>query len=518
MIVSAAVDDLSPGSRVAGRYEVIRLLGRGAVKRVYLARDLLSGAAVAVALLQRRAGADPTLGPRFSREARAASVLSSPYVVRVLDVGKLDDGERYLVTEAVLGRGLDEAIADGPAPPMSAAVWTAEVLAALTEAHSRGVLHRDVKPENVLLEPAREHPVGEMARLTDFGLAKVLDASLEGSVMLRTAQGAVMGTADYMSPEQWQGGAVDPRSDLYSVGAMLYELLTGRAPFEGDSLRALAAAHVLQPPPPFGASLPAAARAFEPLVRRALAKRPSERFQGADEMRDAIERAGGFRLPAPTIVECDDDAPLARAELVTDAGVGPVQVVSAARVILGRTGHVVPRCVPFTPENDRRGRTLSRRHARLWWRGGVALLEDLRSSTGTSVSGRAVDPAAPGVALRDGDVIALGPHVRLRFEHAPSPRGVLPRWARLTRVDPHGAGLVHLLVLTEADVSGDEGAAVALPASLARGERLKLVPAGEGLSFSTGASELSTARDGACARVGDVTITFAVEAGAGQRL
>ncbi len=510
MIRSRAVDALPPGTRLAGRYDVLRLLGSGAVKHVYLARDVLSQTLVAVSLLKNR-GSDPSLGPRFSREARAASVLSSPYVVRVLDVGKLEDGERYLVTEAVLGRGLDEAITHGPAPAKSAAIWTAEVLSALTEAHSRGVLHRDVKPENVLLAPSPGHPVGEVARLTDFGLAKVLDAELEGSVMLRTAQGAVMGTADYMSPEQWQGGPVDPRSDLYSVGAMLYELLTGRAPFEASSLRELAVAHVMSPLRAFDEAVPKEARAFEPIARRALAKRPSERFQGADEMRAAIERAGGFQVTSQTVHDIGDEPVLARAELVTDVGVGPVQIVASSRVVLGRTGHIVPRCIPFNAENDRRGRTISRRHARLEWRGGAARLNDLRSSTGTSVSGRAVDPASDGISLEHGDVIALGPHVRLRFEHAPTQRGVLPRWARLTRLDPYGAGLIHLLVLTEADVSSDENAAIKLPADLARDDSMRLAPTLRGFEYSLGSGQLREVRDGTRALLGAITVTFAIE-------
>ncbi len=485
------------------------------MKHVYLARDLLSQGLVAVALLKQTSGADPTLGPRFSREARAASVLSSPYVVRVLDVGKLADGERYLVTEAVLGRGLDAAISNGPAPARSAAIWTSEVLAALTEAHSRGVLHRDVKPENVLLSPTPGHPVGEMARLTDFGLAKVLDTDLEGSVMLRTAQGAVMGTADYMSPEQWQGGPVDPRSDLYSVGAMFYELLSGRAPFAANSLRELAAAHVLSAPRPFDEAFPEHVRAFEPIVRRALAKRPSERFQGADEMRAAIERVGGFGLAAPTIHESGDEAPLARAEMVTNAGVGPVQIVSALRFILGRTGHVVPRCVPFNADNDRRGRTISRRHARIEWRGGAATLCDLRSSTGTSVSGRAVDPSSQGVPLQHGDEIGLGPHVKLSFEHAPTTRGVLPRWARLTRIDAFGAGLVHLLVLTEADISGDASAAIRVPTRLLKGEELRLTPTPSGFACARGRDASREVSDGTSFKLGEVTVTFAIEAAVG---
>ncbi len=503
------MDALAPGTRVAGRYEVERLLGRGSMKVVYLARDLLSRDHVAVALLDARGGLDPTAGPRFSREARAASVLRSPFVVRVLDVGKTPDGARYLVTEAVLGRGLDEAIAYGPAPAGAAARWTAEVLTALTEAHGRGVLHRDVKPENVLLAPSPSHPFGEVARLTDFGLAKVLDAELEGSVMLRTAQGAVMGTADYMPPEQWLGGPIDPRTDLYAAGAMLYELLTGRTPFRAETLQEMFAQHAVADVAPFGDAVPDEARAYEAVARRALAKRPRDRYQGADEMREALERAGGFRVEAPTMVDARDDGEdFVRAELVTDAGVGPVQLVCARRVVLGRAGHVVLRCVPFTPDNDRRGRTLSRRHARVEWRGGAAYLCDLGSSSGTAVAGQVVPPDAPGAALRHGDVIALGPYVRLRFEHAPTSPGVLPRWARLTRLDAFGAGLVHLMVLTEATLSHVDDAAVRIPEAGAEEAR---VVAREGRFELVTRDGVTPVRDGLRVRLGGATLTFAQE-------
>ena len=507
------VDDLPAGARVAGRYEVVRRLGRGSAKVVYLADDLLARHPVALALLVPRGEADPTLGPRFSREARAASALTSRYVVRVLDVGKTADGLRYLATEAVIGRGLDEALADGPCPPTAAAMWTAEVLAALEEAHGRGILHRDVKPENVMLAPDPAHPVGEVARLTDFGLAKVLDRALEGSVILQTAQGAVMGTADYMPPEQWAGGAVDPRTDLYAVGVMLYELLTGRCPFRGETLREICAAHLTAPVPPFGAGVSDAARAFEPVVRRALAKRPGERFRGADEMRGAIEAVGGFAIDARVSqdVEAAEGDFFARAEMVTDAGVGPVQILFAPRVVLGRAGHVVVRCVPFSPENDGRSRTLSRRHARLEWRGGAAFLRDLGSSTGTAVNGRRVDPRGAEAPLRDGDVIALGPHVRLRFEHARALAGVLPDWARLTRDDPYGVGLIHLLVLNVAEVSGAPGAAIRLPTERARAERAELALVDGDLVVTAGGAT-SPLRDGMAARVGDVAISFAREA------
>ena len=160
---TALVSELAAGTVVAGRYAIVRPLGRGATKQVYLADDRLFDSQVALALLIQEDGGDPTLAARFSREGRAASVLRSPFVVRVYDVGKLSDGTRYLATEAVIGRGLDAALADGAVAPEKAARWTIHVLAALTEAHSRGVLHRDVKPENVLLAPT---PNGEIAWLS----------------------------------------------------------------------------------------------------------------------------------------------------------------------------------------------------------------------------------------------------------------------------------------------------------------------------------------------------------------
>ena len=217
---------------VAGRYAIVRPLGRGATKQVFLADDRLAGGQVALALLVADDGIDPTMAARFSREGKAASVLRSRYTVQVFDSGKLADGTRYLASEAVIGRGLDEALGRGAVAPALAARWTAQVLVALSEAHARGIFHRDVKPENVLLAPSG---AGEVAKLTDCGLAKVLDSALEGAMQLRTAQNVVLGTPEYMAPEQWQGGVVDARTDVYATGVMLYELLVGRPPFEVEA-------------------------------------------------------------------------------------------------------------------------------------------------------------------------------------------------------------------------------------------------------------------------------------------
>ncbi|MEZ4394650.1 MAG: serine/threonine-protein kinase, partial [Polyangiales bacterium] len=178
---------LDPGTLVVGRYQVVRSLGEGSVKRVFLAYDRLAQRQVALCLLRGEFGPDTHIGARFSREGRAAAALLSPYVVRVFDVGKTALGTRYLATEAVLGRGLDEALAYGAVPARIAVLWAAQVLAGLEEAHRRGVVHRDVKPENVML--ASGDGVIETAKLTDFGLAKLADPSLEGSIHLRTTQG-----------------------------------------------------------------------------------------------------------------------------------------------------------------------------------------------------------------------------------------------------------------------------------------------------------------------------------------
>jgi len=507
-------EELTPGTLVVGRYQVVRQLGVGSVKRVFLAYDRLAQRQVALCLLRAEYGPETHIGARFSREGRAASALVSPFVVRVFDVGKTARGTRYLATEAVLGRGLDEALAYGPVPAREAVLWAAQILSGLEEAHRRGIIHRDVKPENVML--ARGDGVVETAKLTDFGLAKLADPSLEGSIHLKTVQGLAMGTPDYMPPEQWGGGVVDARADLYALGMTLHEMLLGYVAFHGDDLKALARAHALAPLPRFPDDVTEDVRAFEDVVRRALAKRPEDRWASAEQMRAALERIGNFQVPAPPTVvvgapeDADDD--VARAELTNDFGASPVQLVSAPRVVLGRTSAVVARCVPPTEENEKRSRTVSRRHARVEWRGGHAWVEDLHAASGTTVNGRRVEAGGAGVRLAHGDELCLGPHVRYVFEQARGTEGELPAWARLSRVDRYGAGVSHVFVLLEADLGGSPDAAIPMAADLAAGETVRFrARNGSIVALRRGDDEPVALREGMSLRVGSGTWTVALD-------
>lgn len=503
------------GSVVAGRYVVVRALGQGATKHVYLAEDRLAGGQIALSVLHAvGAHVDPTLGARFSREARAASVLRSAFTVHVFDVGKLADGTRYAASEAVLGRGLDQALARGPIAPDLAARFACQILLALDEAHTIGIVHRDVKPENVMLESC---PDGERARLTDFGLAKVLDQGLEGSQNLRTAQNVAIGTPEYMPPEQWQGARIDGRTDVYAVGVTLYEMLSGRLPFAANTLHALCVAHMTERPAALPKGLGALACALEPIVARALAKRPADRFPDARTMEQAIESVTGMRVDdVGTQVATGSTRP-ARIELTCDAWPGVVCLIASPEIVFGRdpTADIVVRCAPRTEEALAVERTVSLHHARLSWRGGRATLVDLGSRTGTRLGSQSIGSSA--VALDDDSEFALGPLLRWRFRHAPAPPGELPRWACVTRLDSFGAAQTHVVVLREAKVSAGADAAVRLDKTDAAGDLLMFrVVDGIIAALPLGGSEPVPLQDGQKLRLGRLVISVAIEAARAQ--
>ena len=282
--------------RLGGRYELGGLLGRGGMADVRVGRDLRLGRTVAVKQLRSDLASDPTFQERFRREAQSAASLNHPSIVAVYDTGEgLDkDGHvaPYIVMEYVEGQTLRDVMRDGrKLLPERALDITADVLSALDYSHRSGIVHRDIKPANVMLTPAGQ------VKVMDFGIARAIaDAS---SAMTQTA--AVIGTAQYLSPEQARGETVDARSDIYSTGCLLYELLTGRPPFVGDSPVSVAYQHVREEARPPSSLNPDVSSNIDAIVAKSLAKRTDDRYQSAADMRKDIDRLiAGHDIEAPT--------------------------------------------------------------------------------------------------------------------------------------------------------------------------------------------------------------------------
>jgi len=273
-------------ARVLGdRYELGDVLGRGGMAEVHMGRDVRLGRSVAVKTLRVDLARDPTFQKRFRREAQSAASLNHPAVVAVYDTGEDNvDGAHvpYIVMEYVDGSTLRELLNSGRRLlPERALEITAGVLSALDYSHRNGIVHRDIKPANVMLTRSGE------VKVMDFGIARAVADT--AATMTQTA--AVIGTAQYLSPEQARGEQVDARSDLYSTGCLLYELLTGRPPFVGDSPVSVAYQHVREDPVPPSQLDPDLPKPVDAIVMKALAKNRDNRYQSAAEMREDIERA-----------------------------------------------------------------------------------------------------------------------------------------------------------------------------------------------------------------------------------
>ncbi|MDR0929748.1 MAG: Stk1 family PASTA domain-containing Ser/Thr kinase [Oscillospiraceae bacterium] len=269
------------GRVLGGRYRLVASIGEGGMSRVWRAQDLNTGKAVAVKMLREEYQGDETFVRRFEREAQAASRMTHPNIANLLDVGQEPDGTRYLVIEYVAGKTLKQFIQEsGAIRPDTAAQIIIRVLAAVQHAHQNGVIHRDIKPQNILID--REGTV----KVSDFGIARVANAQT-----MSADDDTVMGSVYYFSPEQANGGTVDEKSDLYSVGVVFYEMLTGQVPFTGETPVAIAMQHIKAEPTPPSAINPLVSPALDVVVMQAMAKHPRARYLAAADMQRDVRLA-----------------------------------------------------------------------------------------------------------------------------------------------------------------------------------------------------------------------------------
>ncbi len=268
--------EIAPDTLIDGRYKVLTRLGSGGMADVFCAEDQQLGRKVALKLLHRRFAEDAEFVERFRREASAAAGLQHPNVVGVYDRGEWD-GTYYIAMEYLAGRSLKDVIRqEAPLDPIRAIDLTVQILKAARFAHRRGIVHRDLKPHNVLIDEE------DRVKVTDFGIARAGASDM-------TETGSIMGTAQYLSPEQAQGHAVSDVSDLYSIGVILFELVTGHVPFDADSAVSIALKHVSEPPPPPSAFDPSVPPELETIVLWAMEKDPARRPQDADAFIAALE-------------------------------------------------------------------------------------------------------------------------------------------------------------------------------------------------------------------------------------
>ena len=304
-----------------GRYRIVRKLGSGGMANVYLAEDEELGRRVAIKILNDRYANDDAFIERFRREAKSAASLSHPNIVSIYDRGEAE-GTYYIAMEVIEGRSLKELILTrGPLSIVEAVHYARQILQALRFAHRHGIIHRDIKPHNNL--------IGEQGlKVTDFGIARYGPSQM-------TEAGSIMGTAQYLSPEQARGAPVTASSDLYSVGIVLYEMLTGRVPFTGDSAIEIAMKHLNDWPKPPSKLRPEIPEEIDQIVLRALAKAPEDRYQSAEEFIEDLQRVEAGLPVSPETSE-------AATALLTGVPIG-----AATEVLSGDATRVTPR--PYTP-------------------------------------------------------------------------------------------------------------------------------------------------------------------------
>ncbi len=382
---------VEPDTIIDGRYRVLSRLGSGGMADVYLAEDQLLGRRLAVKVLHHHFAEDQEFVERFRREASSAAGLSHPNIVGIFDRGEWD-GTYYIAMEYVPGSSLKALVREqGPLQPVVAIDIVTQILQAARFAHARGVIHRDFKPHNVILDEEGR------ARVTDFGIAQAGASDM-------TLTGSIMGTAQYLSPEQAQGHPVSASSDLYSVGVILYELLTGVVPFDGDTAVAIAFKQVSAQPPAPSAVNPAVPAVLDQIVLRALAKDPGARYANAEEFIAAL-RSARERLPvsAATAIFASQppDAPLPASgphqpHRVVSPGMALSTGVAPAALLLPADG-----ASPGSPSSYNGDERDAKRRRLRWALIGVAVaavvvLVLVLTLTGPSSSGSVTVPSVTG--------------------------------------------------------------------------------------------------------------------------
>lgn len=335
--MTEAADPALIGRRVAGKFVVEHFLGGGAMGAVYRARDESLERLVALKVMHPAMAVDPSFVSRFHREARAASRLDHPSSMRVIEFGEEPDGLLYMAMEYLEGRDLYKVIhEDWPLSEARIVDILGKALSAIAVAHDMGVIHRDLKPENIMILNRKDDEGRDLVKVCDFGIAKITekDENAPPDAMPKTAgaklttAGLVVGTPEYMSPEQARGEKLDSRSDIYSMGIILYQLLTGRTPFLADTALAVVLKHITETPEPPRTIYPGVHPGLEAVCMRAIAKDKEERWKGAREMRAALKAAlEGRPLPvesnAVTAVEAEPGFAAAQAIASSSGGSGP---------------------------------------------------------------------------------------------------------------------------------------------------------------------------------------------------
>jgi serine/threonine-protein kinase len=332
--MSEAADPALIGRRIAGKFVVEKFLGGGSMGGVYRARDDLLERKVALKVMNPEVAVDPSYVSRFHREAKAASRLDHPNSMRVIEFGAEPDGLLYIAMEYLEGRDLYKVIhEDWPLSEARIADVMMKALAAISVAHEMGVIHRDLKPENIMILDRKDDEGQDIVKVCDFGIAKITETDKDpgapegapktAGTKLTTA-GLVVGTPEYMSPEQARGEKLDARSDLYAMGIILYQLLTGRTPFMGESPLAVVLAHVNEEPAAPSTHYPGVHKGLATVCMHAIAKAKEERFQSARDMRAALKAAiEGRAIPLDT-----------RAGSGAEGGAAPGQALPSAQVDL----------------------------------------------------------------------------------------------------------------------------------------------------------------------------------------